>query len=215
MSEQLSEEPGGKVNGSMVRTVKNPEERRREILDTAMRLFVERGFDAVSMRDIARAADVTPGLAYHYFDSKQKLFAAALDAYVIECTEDYLLILDDAQMPLADKIDALFTAVADEENLRYHDFFHAEGNRAFHDQLSFAFCERMYPHLLAALKTEARRKGVTVKDPEVLVNFITHGQLGLMSDRSMPDPHKIELMRSYVNVLIESQTVPATSDLTS
>ncbi|MBX9035276.1 TetR/AcrR family transcriptional regulator [Gordonibacter massiliensis (ex Traore et al. 2017)] len=193
----------------VVRTVKDPEERRLEILDTAMRLFMERGYDAVSMRDIARAADVTPGLAYHYFDSKQKLFAAALEAYAAECTEEFLHILDDGQLTLADKMDALFAAVADEEGLRYHDFFHAEGNRAFHEQLSFALCERMYPHLLAAVKAEARRRGAVVRDPEVLVNFITYGQLGLMSDRSMPDPRKLELIRNYVEVLMESQTEPA------
>ena len=193
----------------MVRTVKDPEERRLEILDTAMRLFVERGYDAVSMRDSARAAGVTPGLAYHYFDSKQKLFAAALDAYAAECTEGFLRILDDGRLTLADKIDALFAAVADEEGLRYHDFFHAEGNRAFHEQLSFALCERMYPHLLAAVKAEARRLGATVRDPDVLVNFITYGQLGLMSDRSMPDLRKIALVRNYIDVLLESQIEPA------
>ncbi|RDB63093.1 TetR/AcrR family transcriptional regulator [Gordonibacter sp. 28C] len=198
----------GKKGCSMVRTVKDPEERRLEILDTAMRLFVERGYDAVSMRDIARAAGVTPGLAYHYFDSKQKLFAAALDAYAAECTEGFLRILDDGRLTLADKIDALFAAVADEEGLRYHDFFHAEGNRAFHEQLSFALCERMYPHLLAAVKAEARRLGATVRDPDVLVNFITYGQLGLMSDRSMPDLRKIALVRNYIDVLLESQIEP-------
>ena len=73
-----------------MRTVKEPEERRREILDAAMRLFAERGYDAVSMRDISRAAGITAGLCYHYFDSKQKLFAAALDVYAHECADAFL-----------------------------------------------------------------------------------------------------------------------------
>ena len=58
--------PGGE---GVVRTVKDPEERRRELLTCAMRLFAEKGYDNVSVRAVARDAGVTPGLAYHYFDS--------------------------------------------------------------------------------------------------------------------------------------------------
>lgn len=57
----------------MSRIVKNPDERRRELLVTAMRLFAEEGYDNVSVRAVARAAGVAPGLAYHYFDSKQNM----------------------------------------------------------------------------------------------------------------------------------------------
>ena len=52
----------------MPRTVRDPEERRRELLACAMRLFAEEGYDNVSVRAVARAAGVAPGLAYHYFD---------------------------------------------------------------------------------------------------------------------------------------------------
>ena len=65
----------------MPRIVKNPDERRRELLVTAMRLFAEEGYDNVSVRAVARAAGVAPGLAYHYFDSKQNMFDAAIEEY--------------------------------------------------------------------------------------------------------------------------------------
>ena len=44
----------------MPRTVKQPDERKQEILDAAMGLFTTRGYDAVSMRDIARASSPPP-----------------------------------------------------------------------------------------------------------------------------------------------------------
>lgn len=193
----------------MARTVKDPDERKRELLDTAMRLFAERGYEAVSMRDISRAAGVTPGLSYHYFDSKRKLFAAALEAYAEECSRDYLHILDDASIPLAEKIDALFVAVSDEESLRYHEFFHAEGNREFHRQLAFELCDRLRPHLVAAVKADARRRGVTVKAPEVLIDFVTHGQLNILSGPDAPDPEALKLVRAYIGTLLDSQTEPS------
>lgn len=40
----------------MPRTVKDPEERKAELLDTAMRLFAEKGYDNVSVRSVAREA---------------------------------------------------------------------------------------------------------------------------------------------------------------
>lgn len=49
---------------------------RQVILEAATQEFAERGYFDVSIRDIARRAGVAQGLAYHYFDSKESLFAA-------------------------------------------------------------------------------------------------------------------------------------------
>ncbi len=191
------------------RTVKDPEERRRELLEAAMSLFMERGYDSVSMRDIAREAGVTAGLAYHYFDSKQNLFAAAIELYADECSAGYIRILDDPAATLAEKIGRMYADASDESGRRYHRFFHAEGNAAFHEQFSLAMCRRVHPHLVAAIGTDARRRGVEVRMPETLASFILYGQLGILSSEDMPDPEKLATAREYVEVLLASQTVPA------
>ena len=49
--------------------------KREQILDGARKLFLAEGFDAASMGDIARAAGVSKGTLYVYFDSKELLFA--------------------------------------------------------------------------------------------------------------------------------------------
>lgn len=49
--------------------------KRQQILDGARKLFLAEGFDAASMGDIARAAGVSKGTLYVYFDSKEILFA--------------------------------------------------------------------------------------------------------------------------------------------
>ncbi len=193
----------------MPRTVKQPEERRQEILDVAMGLFTTRGYDAVSMRDIARAANITPGLVYHYFDSKQNLFNAAFDAYVVECSRELICVLDDPDVELSRKLDVLFSQAADEQSQRYHAFFHAAGNRMFHDHLSFALCKRLYPHVLAAIRRDARKRGMEVRESETLVDFIIHGQMNLMSAHDARASERMELIREYVEILLESQTVEA------
>lgn len=52
------------------------EETRNRILDTALRLFRERGFAETTMRDVAAAAGVATGAAYYYFRSKEDLVMA-------------------------------------------------------------------------------------------------------------------------------------------
>lgn len=55
------------------------EERRQQLIDTALRLFAERGFDNTSIKDLAEAAGVAQGLFYHYFRSKEELLFAAIE----------------------------------------------------------------------------------------------------------------------------------------
>jgi AcrR family transcriptional regulator len=61
------------------RFVKKPaDERRRAVLTEALKLFAERGYAAVTMEDIARAAGLTKGGVYFHFPSKEAVLLAAL-----------------------------------------------------------------------------------------------------------------------------------------
>ena len=61
-----------------IRVSKPPEERRQEIMDTAMRVFAEKGYEQTTMRDIASAVGVVPGLCYRYFESQKVLIEQAV-----------------------------------------------------------------------------------------------------------------------------------------
>jgi AcrR family transcriptional regulator len=49
---------------------------RRRILEAALEIFRERGFEGATMRDIATRAEVATGAAYYYFDSKEAIVMA-------------------------------------------------------------------------------------------------------------------------------------------
>lgn len=55
------------------------EERRRQLLDTALALFAQRGFDNTTVKELSEAAGVAQGLVYHYFRSKEELLFAVLE----------------------------------------------------------------------------------------------------------------------------------------
>jgi AcrR family transcriptional regulator len=52
--------------------------KRRQVMDGARAAFLNAGFDGASMNDIARAAGVSKGTLYAYFDSKEQLFEALI-----------------------------------------------------------------------------------------------------------------------------------------
>jgi AcrR family transcriptional regulator len=60
-------------------------QRTRELLaETARRLFCERGFEHVSVADVARAAEVSPATVFNYFASKEDLVYGRLEAFEAE-----------------------------------------------------------------------------------------------------------------------------------
>ena len=52
------------------------DETRARILNAALDLFRRKGFDRATMREIATEAQVAPGAAYYYFESKESIVMA-------------------------------------------------------------------------------------------------------------------------------------------
>src|SRR3954467_9925864 len=51
------------------------------IANTARALFAERGFDAVTVAEVARAADVAEKTVFNYFPTKEDLFYSGMEAF--------------------------------------------------------------------------------------------------------------------------------------
>jgi len=57
-------------------------ERTRQLIgETAQRLFSERGFEAVTVAEVAQAADVSVGTVFNYFPTKEELFYSGMEAF--------------------------------------------------------------------------------------------------------------------------------------
>lgn len=65
--------PRSKIQAEQVRT-----ESRAKIINTARRLFAEKGFDGCNVSDIAKQAGMSQGNIYWHFTSKDELFQAVL-----------------------------------------------------------------------------------------------------------------------------------------
>ncbi|GMB81845.1 TetR/AcrR family transcriptional regulator [Shinella zoogloeoides] len=68
--------------------------KREQILDGAKRVFMEQGFEAASMNDITRAAGVSKGTIYVYFENKEDLFGYMIERERNRITETVRHVLD-------------------------------------------------------------------------------------------------------------------------
>jgi AcrR family transcriptional regulator len=77
--------------------VKKSEETRSRILEAALSVFRERGFEKATMREIATEAGVAVGAAYYYFDSKDALVMAFYERAQGEMNAEIDAALDQAR----------------------------------------------------------------------------------------------------------------------
>jgi AcrR family transcriptional regulator len=68
----------------MTRISKDPDTRRRELIDTAERLFLEKGYNDTTISDIVKAAGVAQGTFYYYFKTKEEVLDAIADDCLLE-----------------------------------------------------------------------------------------------------------------------------------
>lgn len=70
-----------------MRTVKEYDERRNEILDRSAQLFAEKGYEQCTVNDILKAVAIAKGTFYYYFKSKEEV----MDAIVSRMTDGIIL----------------------------------------------------------------------------------------------------------------------------
>ncbi len=95
------------------------EERRAQLLATALDVFAAKGLDGATVKDLSDAAGVAQGLLYHYFRSKEELLQAVLDEHYF-LPELRRIAAPDRDRPAAEVLLELALGFADvlEQNRR-------------------------------------------------------------------------------------------------
>jgi TetR/AcrR family transcriptional regulator, fatty acid metabolism regulator protein len=98
--------------GAPVSRAKSAADKRRLILDAAVRVFARQGFHACRVSDIADEAGVAYGLVYHYFTSKDEV----LNTLFLERWNVMLELIrqvDEEQIPVREKLEAIASFIVD------------------------------------------------------------------------------------------------------
>jgi AcrR family transcriptional regulator len=83
--------------------------RREHLLAMAARAFARHGYEGTTLHDIAKAAGILPGSMYHYFESKDDLFAQVHSAAMRKLNDAVDRAIDGLRDPWA-RLEAAFTA---------------------------------------------------------------------------------------------------------
>jgi len=147
---------------------------RAKIIEAAMALIVECGYDAVSTGDVLERAGVSRGALYHHFESKTELFAAVVDAL----ERDFIVRLGEAVADQPDPLAALRSS-ADwylDEAMRSKELQRVgllEGRRALGWEL---WRETIVPHgftvLVQTLEAAIEAGQINAADPTALAHLL-------------------------------------------
>lgn len=188
----------------MARISKEPEVRKQEILDAAMILFYEKGYEKTSMTDIANKIGVAQGLCYRYFPSKEILFDSSIQEYANRLADKMKTILCNDSLTLAQKLEQTpsYIDFEQDDSIQYK-LFHNENSKKIHDQLSMKVCEIMTP-VVAELISKTNKDGEThLADPETAASFAVYGQLGILLNEQIPSHEKISRIREFLKLILQ------------
>lgn len=120
-----------------VRITKEPEERRQEIIETALELFSEKGYENTTIQDIVERMNVSPGLCYKYFRSKTEIFAATSEYYAMKAVEQIKIPVSE-DTPALEKLSIFIERIFEyvmkhkEFEANYHEETEIRASRLVH-----------------------------------------------------------------------------------
>jgi len=110
---------------------KYPEETVKKILDTALKLFLEKGYEHTTVQDIVdNLGGLSKGAIYHHFKSKEDIFIAASDyLFSQDPTDRWGIIRDDPKLTALEKIRSLFLeTMGNSSEAAFRDFAVVQAN---------------------------------------------------------------------------------------
>ncbi len=148
----------------------NTHERKRRIIDTALQLFSENGYDKTSIRDIAKHAHMSLGLLYNYFASKEQL----LEAIVQEGVDDLQRALDltrQSHQDLLSLLKTIFSVIARKRN--HWRLLHIIRSQQHLSSLLSTQFDAFNNYLISELSLQLRQMGYQNSLSEALLLYAT------------------------------------------
>ena len=150
----------------MPRTVKNAQERKREIVAVARELFREQGYAQTSVESIIRRLGIAKGTFYHHFGSKEELLEAIVEGELEKITAQVARVVEDPSLSALAKLERLFGGgLGDAETSAVAAHLHAPANRELHELTNVRLVQRLSP-LLARIIAQGNAEGAfAVSEP--------------------------------------------------
>ncbi|MFC4303704.1 TetR/AcrR family transcriptional regulator [Cohnella boryungensis] len=144
-----------------MRTVKEAEERRNEILDAADELFGQKGFDGTSTNDILAKVGIARGTLYHHFKSKEDIMDALIERYNVCLLGKAQEMAADTSIPLVERlirvVKALNISGGSSKDMMEH--IHKPQNALMHQKIQKVVIQGV-PPILTGIIREGMEEGL-------------------------------------------------------
>lgn len=173
---------------------KTKEERRNEIIETAGKLFEEKGYEQTQVQDIVNEIGVAKGLFYYYFKSKDEVMEELADRYA-DAIIDAVNKLIDKDIATFDKINRIFQIFIDSAEKKFGIFMGILNvkNGITHERIFFNVGKKMVPLVTELILSGNDNGECNCSDPKFITEFLVSGLFNIMNQVS-PD-EKIDYLK--------------------
>ena len=173
---------------------KTKEERRNEIIETAGKLFEEKGYEQTQVQDIVNEIGVAKGLFYYYFKSKDEVMEELADRYA-DAIIDAVNKLIDEDISTFDKINRIFQIFIDSAEKKFGIFMGILNvkNGITHERIFFNVGKKMVPLVTELILSGNDNGECNCSDPKFITEFLVSGLFNIMNQIS-PD-EKIDYLK--------------------
>ena len=173
---------------------KTKEERRNEIIETAGKLFEEKGYEQTQVQDIVNEIGVAKGLFYYYFKSKDEVMEELADRYA-DAIIDAVNKLIDKDISTFEKINRIFQIFIDSAEKKSGIFMGILNvkNGITHERIFFNVGKKMVPLVTELILSGNDNGECNCSDPKFITEFLVSGLFNIMNQIS-PD-EKIDYLK--------------------
>jgi AcrR family transcriptional regulator len=166
-----------------MRIVKEPEERKTEILNAAEKLFAAKGYEAATVNDILAAVNIAKGTFYYYFKSKEDVLDALIERRISDGVKKAEEIAASA-LPPVKKLLAIIMAQRPQKPVPEDitSVLHEKGNAPMHEKALTQTIIRLSP-CLGQVVEEGIQAGVfSTPFPKESIQILLAAALVLFDD---------------------------------
>lgn len=167
-----------------MRIVKEHDERKNEIIDTAAALFIDKGYDQCSVNDILNSIGIAKGTFYHYFKSKEDVLDAAVNKMSVQIFTHVQEIAAKKEIPPLDRIIQvlLATRVTDHTEKALIEEMHKMQNALLHQKTLVSIITMLTP-VFTEIVEEGNTSGIfQCKYPQESIQILLSATLTLLDD---------------------------------
>ncbi len=178
-------------------------------MESAIKLFSARGFNAASVDDICEAAGISKGAFYHHFETKQALFIALLDGWLqiidnaIDASRDKTA--PETFMQMTESFPYLFETAGEGLPMFLEFWLQASRDKTIWEA-SIAPYRRYHKYFTSLIKKGVEEGSFVEVDPELASRMIVATAMGLLL-QSLLDPKGAKwekVGRESTNLLVNS-----------